>query len=186
MFHVEVTETDEVYQIAGEKGIAHLDPQDPPRRRANKKKGLGNFANDRPGIMGTIGRETGLVRLHVRQRTTKVEVQSKLAEQRIMRGSCHTDEHLAYWKLADLGVHHATVCHHIKEWAKDDDGDGINEVYTNTAEGFWTGLRNFLRPFRGVSKHYLWHYVGMHQWFHDTKIVTSEFIQATAFTPQNT
>lgn len=35
-----VTESDEVYQNAGEKGIPHTDPEDLPRRRANKKKGL--------------------------------------------------------------------------------------------------------------------------------------------------
>ena len=32
------TESDEMYQNSGEKGIEHLDPDDPPRRRANKKK----------------------------------------------------------------------------------------------------------------------------------------------------
>lgn len=34
------TESDEMYQNSGEKGIPHLDPEDPPRRRANKKRGL--------------------------------------------------------------------------------------------------------------------------------------------------
>lgn len=32
------TESDEMYQNSGEKGILHPDPDDPPRRRANKKK----------------------------------------------------------------------------------------------------------------------------------------------------
>jgi transposase-like protein len=32
------TESDEMYQNSGEKGIEHPDPDDPPRRRANKKK----------------------------------------------------------------------------------------------------------------------------------------------------
>ncbi len=32
------TESDEVYQNSGEKGILHPDPEDPPRRRANKKR----------------------------------------------------------------------------------------------------------------------------------------------------
>lgn len=36
-----VTESDELFQNAGEKGKPHLDPQDPPRPRANKKKGMG-------------------------------------------------------------------------------------------------------------------------------------------------
>jgi hypothetical protein len=30
-----------MYQNAGEKGIPHLDPGDPPRRRANKRRGHG-------------------------------------------------------------------------------------------------------------------------------------------------
>ena len=33
------TQTDEAYQNAGEKGRAHTDPTDPPRKRANKKRG---------------------------------------------------------------------------------------------------------------------------------------------------
>ena len=33
------TESDEMYQNSGEKGLPHLDIEDPPRRRANKKRG---------------------------------------------------------------------------------------------------------------------------------------------------
>jgi len=33
------TESDEMYQNSGEKGIKHPNADDPPRRRANKKKG---------------------------------------------------------------------------------------------------------------------------------------------------
>jgi hypothetical protein len=32
------TESDEMYQNSGEKSILHPDPEDPPRRRANKKR----------------------------------------------------------------------------------------------------------------------------------------------------
>ena len=42
------TEADEAFQNAGEKGRPHRDPEDPPRRRANKKRGRGTMANDRP------------------------------------------------------------------------------------------------------------------------------------------
>ena len=38
------------------------------------------------------------------------------------------------------------------EWARDADADGICEIHTNTIEGIWTTLQNFLRPFRGVHK----------------------------------
>ena len=39
-----------MFQNAGEKGTLHLDPDDPPRRRGNKKVGLGTMENDRPPI----------------------------------------------------------------------------------------------------------------------------------------
>ena len=39
----EETETDEMFQNAGEKSTPHLDPLDPPRCRANKKKGMGHM-----------------------------------------------------------------------------------------------------------------------------------------------
>ena len=35
-----VTETDEMFRNAGEKSDPHEDPNDPPRRRANKKRGM--------------------------------------------------------------------------------------------------------------------------------------------------
>lgn len=35
-----IQESDEMFQNAGEKGEPHPDPADPPRRRANKKRGL--------------------------------------------------------------------------------------------------------------------------------------------------
>jgi hypothetical protein len=47
--------------------------------------------------------------------------------------------------------------------ARDDDGDGIREVPCNTIGGLWTGLRNYLSPFRGVSQWYLAQYAAIFQ-----------------------
>ena len=55
---------------------------------------------------------------------------------------------------------------------------GCREVHCNTMEGIGTGLRNFLRPFRGVSKHFLASYVAVFEWAHHWKRVTSDLIQA--------
>ena len=76
---------------------------------------------------------------------------------------------------------HVTVDHSGPKstWARDDDGDGIREVHCNTMEGPWTGLRNFLRPFRGVSKWYLAQYEAIFQWGHNIKRVTDEFLRTT-------
>ena len=90
----------------------------------------------------------------------------------------NTDEWRGHHGLTALGRGHATVCHAEKEWARDDDGDGIREVHDNTLEGLWTGLRNFLRPFRGVSKKYLYGYVSLHEWGYNVKRATPGFIRA--------
>ncbi len=45
------------------------------------------------------------------------------------------------------------------EYARDEDGDGFHEVYVNTMEGFWSLLRSWLRPHRGISQElcrYIW------------------------------
>ena len=90
-----------------------------------------------------------------------------------------TDEWKGHGGLAKAGRAHATVCHSPtnREWACDDDGDGVREVHTNTMEGTWTGLRNFLRPFRGVSTWFLSQYAALFQWGHNLKVVTDEFLR---------
>jgi hypothetical protein len=71
---------------------------------------------------------------------------------------------------------HATVCHGKNEWARDDDGDGLREVHTNTVEGMWTTVCNFLRPFRGVHKRYLQGYIAVCEFGINLKRITPAFI----------
>ena len=89
----------------------------------------------------------------------------------------YTDEWRGYGRLPEMDRGHATVSHAAKEWARDDDGDGLREVHDNTLEGIWTGLRNYLRIFRGVSKHFLGQYVAMFQWSYNIKRVTDDFLK---------
>ncbi len=91
----------------------------------------------------------------------------------------NTDDWSGYLPLSGNGRVHVTVCHSLKNpvWARDLDGDGVREVHNNTMEGTWAGLRNFLRPFRGVNKVYLQQYVAMHEWAHNLKRVTLEFLR---------
>jgi transposase len=81
----------------------------------------------------------------------------------------YTDGSNGYTHLQGLGYGHATVNHSIKEYARDDDGDGIREVHCNTLEGLWAALRTFLRPFRGVHKRYLAQYVAIFEWEYNLK-----------------
>ncbi len=79
--------------------------------------------------------------------------------------------------VTTTGPTRRSVNHSTGEWARDADEDGRVEVHCNTIEGIWTGLRNFLRPFRGVHKKYLAQYVAMFEWTHDLKSVTGEFLR---------
>ena len=90
----------------------------------------------------------------------------------------YTDDWNGYNPLARRDRGHATVNHSRGELARDDDGDGIREVHCNTMEGIWTGLRNFLRPFRGVNKKYLHQYVAIFEWGYNAKRATSSFLWA--------
>ena len=90
----------------------------------------------------------------------------------------NTDEWQGYDGLPAMGRLRGVVCHAAREWARDDDGDGIREVPVDTLEGLWTGLRSVLRPFRGVSQKYLRQYVVMVEWGHNVKRATPEFLRA--------
>ena len=144
--------------MRGTKGEKHADPADPPRRRANNRRGHGTYDNDRPPIVGTVGRESGQVRLRVVPYTTGPVLEAHVYRFTLADTWAYTDEWPGYRHLIRP---QATVCHEINEWARDDDGDGRREVHINTTEGMWTGVRNFLRPFRGVHKVYLADYVAM-------------------------
>ena len=176
----ETVEADEMYQNAGEKGEPHLDPEDPPRQRANKVRGHGTMDNDRPPVVGVVGRETGQIRLEVVEHSDQDTLDKFVVDMTKPGAMVNTDEWAGYNRLPDLDRGRASVCHAPgrREWARDDDGDGVREVHNNTLEGSWTGLRNFLRPFRGVNKLFLSQYVAMFEWSYNIKEATTSFLRA--------
>jgi transposase len=159
----------------GKKSTSHPDPTDPPRRRANKHRGHGTYANDRPPIISLISRDTGEQRWwvcdHADRRTC-----TELIAANIPAGSTtlYTDEWQSY-----RGSHpcHATVAHGVREWARDDDGDGQWEVHCNSCEGAGAALRTYLRAFRGVHKRYLHLYIATSEAMLNTKRVTPQLIR---------
>jgi transposase len=159
----------------GKKSTPHRDPTDPPRRRANKRKGHGTYATDRPPIISVLSRETGEQRLwvgdHADRRTCH-----ELMRENLPAGSTslYTDEWQSY-----RGSHpaHATVRHGVREWARDDDGDGRREVHCNSCEGAGAALRTYLRAFRGVHKQYLHLYVATYEAMVNAKRVTPKLIR---------
>ncbi len=158
----------------------------PTTRRANKARGHGSWDTDRPPVCGVVGRESGRVRLTVTAHSDGETLRGVVGEATRPGAMVNTDEWGGYNGLPALGRGHVTVCHKAGEWARDDDGDGVREVHDNTLEGLWTGLRNFLRPFRGVNKLYLYQYVAIFEWGHNIKRVAPEFIRAMPGVPIST
>jgi hypothetical protein len=81
----------------------------------------------------------------------------------------NTDEYCIYDWLPSGGYHHQTVCHARGEYARDEDGDGFCEVHINTIEGFWSLLRSWLRPHRGLSQECLPLYLGFFEFVHNAR-----------------
>jgi len=85
--------------MRGKKSTPHRDKHDPPRRRANKRKGIGTFERDRPPIMSIISRSTGECRYWVLDRT-KQEICRQLIDESIPEQASvwfYTDSSSAYW-----------------------------------------------------------------------------------------
>jgi transposase-like protein len=81
----------------------------------------------------------------------------------------YTDEYAIYTPVPKWGYKHKTVCHGRGEYARDEDGDGFCEVHVNTMEGFWSLLRSWLRPHRGISQEKLPLYLGFFEFVHNAK-----------------
>ena len=129
------------------------------------------------GIIARSGEVVVKMLPDVKQITIEPEITAAVA-----RGSLiHTDEYDIYNRLAAWGYRHKTVCHSKSEYARDEDGDGFHEVHTNTIEGFWSLLRSWLRPHRGISQEKLPEYLAFFQFVHNArkrgKALISELIE---------
>jgi transposase len=123
---------------------------------------------EKPPVLGLIQRG-GAVILHmlpnVQQATIKPIITQAVAPGTLI----HTDEYDIYARLPAWGYGHKTVCHAHGEYARDEDGDGFCEVHVNTIEGFWSLLRSWLRPHRGISQDKLPLYLGFFQFVHNAR-----------------
>lgn len=130
-------------------------------------------------MVGVVSRDTGEVVRGVVERTDRETLTEFVTESTDEGAMVYTDAWQGYNGLSEANRAHATVCHNPghREWARDDDGDGIREVHDNTLEGLWAALRTFLRPFRGVSKHYLNQYVAVFQWVYNLKEAIPETLR---------
>jgi transposase len=172
-------EADEMDQNAGEKRRPASRPEG-PAPSAGQQETRARQLGHRPTAGGWGGRaRERAVYLEVLDRASRADLERVVEDNTAPFSAVSTDEWAGYDRLPGLDRGHATVCHAPgrREWARDDDGDGIREVHNNTLEGLWAGLRTFLRPFRGVSKWLLDQYVAMFQWAYNLKAVTDAFLR---------
>ena len=103
------------FKMRGKKGDEHVDPLDPPRCRANKRRGRGTYENDRPPVLGVVGRESGLVRLRVVMDTKAITLEKHVHQFTLSDCHVYTDEYDSY-----NGIERRRSCvqHGIKEWAQ--------------------------------------------------------------------
>ena len=142
--------------------------REPRRNRLRGACGRGTLEGEKPPIFGMIQR-TGNVVIRmlndVKQKTIKPLIKKFI----VKSSTVFTDEYDIYAKVQDWGYSHKTVNHSAGEYARDEDGDGFYEVHVNTMEGFWSLLRSWLRPHRGIAQEYLPFYLAFFQFIHNQR-----------------
>ena len=126
------------------------------------------MAKEKLPILGMIQR-SGEVVLHMLANVQQATIAPFLKATIALGATVYTDEYDIYSRLTEWGYQHRTVNHGRKESARDDDGDGFHEVPVNTMEGFWSLLRSWLRPHRGISQEKLPIYLAFFQFVHNAR-----------------
>jgi transposase-like protein len=165
-------EIDEVYIVAGHKGhpeVVQKEGREGRRNRLKGARGRGTLEKEKPPVLGLIqrGGEVSVTMLE----NVKQETIAPIIRDTIIVGNTivYTDEYSIYDRLPEWGYEHKSVCHARGEYARDEDGDGFHEVHVNTIEGFWSLLRSWLRPHRGISQEKLPYYLGFFEFVHNVK-----------------
>jgi transposase-like protein len=123
-------------------------------RKRGSKRGRGT---SKQAIFGIVSRTEGKVRVwlvpNARIATTRPKVRKT-----VMRGSTiFTDGFKGYRLLPRYGYRHEWVDHEAGEYVR---GEG----HTQTLDGYWGMLKNFLAAKGGVQRKYLYRFVGEHVW----------------------
>ena len=164
-------ECDEASVIAGHKGqpeVVKSKGRKGRRRRRKGKAGRGTLAKERPPVFGMIERG-GQVMIHLLANVKQKTIEP-LMKDTIKPGTLvYTDEYSIYARLAMWGYAHKSVNHGRGECARDEDGDGVCEVHVHTMERFWSLLRSWLRPHRGISQEKLPLYLGFFAFVHHVR-----------------
>ena len=122
------------------------------------------MAKEKPPIFGML-RRGGEVVIRMLEDVKQVTIRP-LIDRMIAKGTLiYTDGYDICSRLEEWGYEHETVCHAAGEYAR----DGSCEVHVNTMEGFWSLLRSWLRPHRGIPQESLPLYLGFFEFVHNVR-----------------
>lgn len=164
-------EADEVYVVAGHKGFPEIVRKlgrKGRRRRLKGQRGRGTLEKEKPPVLGLFQR-TGEVVIRMLPNVQQVTIRPVITSLVKPQSLLYTDEYDIYSRLTEWGYNHKSVNHSQGEYARDEDGDGFHEVHVNTLEGFWSLLRSWLRPHRGLSQEKLPLYLGFFEFVHNVR-----------------
>ncbi len=157
--------------VAGHKGhpeIVRKLGRTGRRRRLKGARGRGTLAKEKPPIFGLLQRD-GAVVIQMLPNVQQATIQPIILGTVKPGSQLYTDEYDIYQRLTEWGYAHQTVNHSQGEYARDEDGDGFHEIHINTLEGFWSLLRSWLRPHRGISQEKLPLYLGFFEFIHNVR-----------------
>ena len=157
--------------IAGHQGQLEVvkNKGRPGRRRRRKGQGgRGTLEKERPPVFGMIQRG-GQVVIHLLAHVQHKTIEPFITDTSDPGTRVYTDAYSMYARLCAWGYDHTSVNHGRGEFARDDDGDGVCEVHVNTMESFWSLLRSWLRPHRGISQEKLLLYLGFFEFVHNVR-----------------
>jgi transposase-like protein len=164
-------ECDEAYVVAGHKGqptVVQDKGRKGRRRRLNGQGERGTLDKERPPVFGMMQR-CGQVVINLMANVQQKTIEPFIKETIVPGTLVYTDEYSIYARLSAWGYDHKSVNHRRGEYARDEDGDGFCEVHVNTMEGFWSLLRSWLRPHRGISQEKLPLYLGFFEFVHNAR-----------------
>jgi len=119
---------------------------------------------ERPPVLGMMQRGGQVVinmLANVQQKTIEPLITETIAPGTLV----YTDEYSIYARLCAWGYDHKSVNHGRGEYAR----DGCCDVHVIIMEGFWSLLRSWLRPHRGMSQEKLPLYLGFFAFVHNVR-----------------
>jgi len=164
-------ECDEASVIAGHKGqpeVIKSTGRQGRRRRLQGKSGRGTIEKARPPVFG-MRQRGGQVVIH-RLANVRHKTIAPVIKDTIVAGTrVYTDEYRMYARLQSWAYDHQSAHHGRGACARDDDGDGVCAVHVHTMEGFWSLLRSWLCPHRGISQEQLPLYLRCFECVHNVR-----------------